>query len=340
MFLVDQPDLNWANPEVREAMFDTLRFWLGRGVDGFRMDVVHGLGKELDRDDPEELRMLSHTPLNDVAVTHEYLRAIRGVLEEFEGERVAIGEVYLLDPARVATYYGNGDELHLSFNFQSLFTRWRANAWFETIRDSEAALNPVAAWPTWVLSNHDNARVATRLGGQARVRAAMTLLLTLRGTAFLYAGEELGLEDAVVTPEEAVDPGGRDGCRAPIPWTADADRGWPCGAWLPFAAGSSVSNVETQTNTALSMLNFTQRLLALRRSSGALRHGGLSNLHLDGDVLVFDRGIEGERVRVMVNFSASSAYVDVKGISLLFSTVTSPTPGELAANEAAIFRCD
>ncbi|HEY1222821.1 MAG TPA: alpha-amylase family glycosyl hydrolase [Acidimicrobiales bacterium] len=338
LFLADQPDLNWSNPQVREAMAATLRFWLDRGVDGFRMDVVHALGKDLEQDDSEGLRMMSHTPLNDVEVTHEYLREIRRVLDEYGGERVSIGEVFLLDPARVATYYGDGDELHLSFNFKSLFTPWRANAWLDTVGATEVALTPVRAWPTWVLSNHDNARVATRLGGQERVRAAMTLLLTLRGTAFLYAGEELGLEDAVVAPEQVVDPGGRDGCRAPIPWNAEQDHGWPAGAWLPFVSEPSKFSVQFQEEASDSTLQFTRRLLALRRASRALRRGETRNLRADGDVLVFERVADDEVVRIVVNFAAARAPLDVRGTTLLFSSHDQPTPGELAANEAAIFK--
>jgi len=338
LFLADQPDLNWSNAQVRDAMSETLRFWLDRGVDGFRMDVVHALGKEVERDDPDELRLLSHTPLNDVEVTHEYLRVIRRVLGEYEGDRVSIGEVYLLDPQRVATYYGHGDELHLSFNFQSLFTAWRASSWLDAIGEIEAALGPMSGWPTWVLSNHDNARVATRLGDQARVRAAMTLLLTLRGTAFLYAGEELGLEDAIVPPEQTVDPGGRDGCRSPIPWTRDADHGWPGGAWLPFVADASVFSVESQEHDVGSTLHFTRRLLALRRRSAALRRGEIMHAHVSGDVLSFDRVVEDEVVRVMVNFASSGVAIGANGLTPLFSSAELATPGELAGNEAAIFR--
>jgi alpha-glucosidase len=338
MFLAEQPDLNWSNPEVRDAMGETLRFWLDRGVDGFRMDVVHALGKDVDLNDREELRLLGHTPLNDVAVTHDYLREIRHVLDEYEGERVSVGEVYLLDASRVATYYGDGDELHLSFNFTSLFTAWRASAWLGTICEIESALQPGAAWPTWVLSNHDHARVATRLGGQERVRAAMTLLLTLRGTAFLFAGEELGLEDAFIEPEQVVDPGGRDGCRAPIPWTIGDDHGWPGGTWLPFADDPSKFSVQYQEELTGSMLHLTKQLLSLRRASTALRRGELVNVHADGEVLVFDRVGEDEVVRVMVNFSASKVAIDSSDLALVFSSSTQPRPGELAANEASIFR--
>ena len=336
MFLPSQPDLNWANPAVRDAMAATLRFWLDMGVDGFRMDVVHALGKDVTRDDPEELRMLGHTPLNDVAVTHEYLREIRRVLEEYSGDRVAVGEVYLLDPSRVATYFGRGDELHLSFNFQSIFTPWRASAWLETIRNAENALNPAGAWPTWVMSNHDNPRVASRLGGQDRVRAALVLLLTLRGTAFIYAGEELGLEDAHVAPDRAVDPGGRDGCRAPIPWSMGDHHGWEENAWLPFGDRASEFSVEAQERDATSTLHVARRLLALRRVSAPLRLGALSNLHVEGDVLIFDRVWEDDVVRVMVNFAKSPSPIDVSSGTPLFTTEELTDRTQLGANAALI----
>ena len=334
-FLPSQPDLDWSNVAVREAMHDTMRFWLDRGVDGLRMDVVHLLGKELDRDDPEELRALGHVPLNDVAVTHDYVRGVRVVLEEYE-ERVSIGEVYLLDPVRVASYYGDGDELHLSFNFAPLYTPWRAEPWAEVIRRTMDSLEPRGAWPTWVLSNHDNARIATRLGGDgAAVRAALVLLLTLRGTPFLFAGEELGLEDALIPPARVVDPGGRDGCRAPIPWTASPDHGWPSDPWLPFVERASAMSVDAQMLDEGSMLHFTRSVLALRRDRPALLGGELEGLHVEGEVLVFDRVAGGERLRVMVNFAADGGAVIADG-PVLLSSRTGHRPGRLDAREAVI----
>lgn len=303
-FLPSQPDLNWENVRVRGAMHQTLRFWLDRGVDGIRMDVVHLLGKELTVDDAEELRMLSHVPLNDVASTHGYLREIRAVLDDYDGDRVSIGEVYLLDPDRVADYYGDGDELHLSFNFAPLHIGWRADAWRDVIVRTQAALEPRDAWPTWVLSNHDTPRIATRLhGDEQRVRSAMVLLLSLRGTPFLFAGEELGLEDAVIPEARVVDPGGRDGCRAPIPWTIALDHGWPGVPWLPFAEYAGRRSVEAQRDDGDSMLSLTRRVIELRRTRTALRHGTMENVQSDGRVLSFDRMVSGERLRVTVNFS-------------------------------------
>lgn len=301
-FLEGQPDLNWDEPAVRHAMHDVLRFWLERGVDGFRMDVVHLIGKELDRNDDPELAGLTHVILNDVPVVHEYLREIRSVLDEFD-DRVSVGEVALFDPQQVATYYGSGDELHLSFNFKSLMTPWRAQSWSDLITETESTHQWVGAWPTWVLSNHDNPRVATRLGeNERRVRAAMVLLLTLRGTPFLYAGEELGLPDAFIPPDRVVDPGGRDGCRAPIPWDDSPHHGWTEHPWLPFIESASKWSVATQQSQDDSMWWFTKSLLSIRHAHGALRHGQISNLRVDGNLLSFERMSAEETIGVAVNF--------------------------------------
>ncbi len=159
-------------------------------------------------DDPEDLAGLSHVPLNDRPETHELLRGLRRVLDAYPGDRVSIGEVYLLDTARVAEYLGHDDELHLAFNFPPLLAPWDAGKWRRQLEIAAAEHDPRGAWPTWVLSNHDNRRHRTRYGSEARARAAAVLLLTLRGTPFLYAGEELGLEDGVIPPERVVDPGG------------------------------------------------------------------------------------------------------------------------------------
>jgi alpha-glucosidase len=200
------------------------------------MDVIHCIGKDPALPDvPAELAEIPACALNDDPRTHAHLRAIRAVLEEYPGDRVMVGEVFLLSTAQVAEYYGRGDELHLAFNFPALFAPWDAAAWREQIERVTDALAPRTAWPTWVFSNHDNARHRTRYGSEASARAAAVLLLTLRGTPFLYSGEELGLEDADVPPERRLDPGGRDGCRAPIPWTASGWHGWASGRpWLPW----------------------------------------------------------------------------------------------------------
>ncbi len=206
LFLPEQPDLDWGNPAVVEAMQGVMRFWLDRGVDGFRIDVVHGLGKDPElADDPDDVVGVAHCMLNDRPETHPHLRDLRKLLDSYPGDRMMVGEVYLLDTAQVVPYYGDDDELHLSFNFPPLLTPWDAEQWRLQIENTSSLLDPVGAWPTWVLSNHDNPRHRTRYGGsEARARAAAVLLLGLRGTPFLYAGEELGLLDAEIGPDDVV----------------------------------------------------------------------------------------------------------------------------------------
>ncbi|HLF40744.1 MAG TPA: alpha-amylase family glycosyl hydrolase, partial [Acidimicrobiia bacterium] len=245
LFLPEQPDLNWANPEVVAAQHGVLRFWLDRGIDGFRADVVHLIGKDETLPDlPPELAELHLAGIHDDPRTHGLLRGIRGVLDSYGGERVMVGEVNLGSPELIAPYYGDGDELHLVFNFALLRAPWDATAWAAVVEAAERALADRGAWPVWVLSNHDEVRHRTRYGGsERRARVAALVLLTLRGTPFLYAGEELGLEDAVLRPDQRVDPGGRDGCRAPVPWSPEPGHGWPATPWLPFPPESARRNV-------------------------------------------------------------------------------------------------
>jgi alpha-glucosidase len=304
-FLPQQPDLNWDEPEVVAAMHDVLRFWMDRGVDGFRADVVHLIGKDpalpdLAAIDPAA-RHLMVVGKHDFHGTHELLRGIRGVLEEYP-ERMMVGEVNLSETALIAPYLGEDDELHLAFDFESLFVPWEAGAWRERIAHVEEIMGE--RWPTWVFSNHDQPRIRTRLGGsEARARAALVMVLTLRGTPFLYAGEELGLEDAVVPPDRVVDPGGRDGCRAPIPWTADDRHGWPAEPWLPWPPDPAARSVGAQRAEPSSFLHLAHAVLTARRASTALRNGGLRLL--DGapeGVLAYERATNDEHRRVWVNF--------------------------------------
>jgi len=316
LFLPEQPDLNWDHPEVVSAMHDTLRFWLDRGVDGFRMDVVHCIGKDPALPDaPEERAGVPYSIQNDHERTHELLRGIRRVLDEYPGERVAVGEVVLFRPERVARYYGRGDQLHLAFNFRALLSRWDAGEWRRQVERAAAAFEPRGAWSTWVLSNHDIPRHRTRLGGgEARARAAAVLLLGLRGTPFLYAGEELGLADAAVPPERAVDPGGRDGCRAPLPWEAAPPHGWP-GAepWLPWPPEPGARSVASQRSDPGSILHLYRRLLAARRGSPALRTGAQELLPAPDGVLAWRRSHEGDARTLAVNFTDAARELDLAG---------------------------
>jgi alpha-glucosidase len=304
-FLPQQPDLNWDEPEVVAAMHDVLRFWMERGVDGFRADVVHLIGKDPALADvPESQLVGGHLDVvgtHDYKGTHPLLRGIRGVLEEYPG-RMIVGEVNLRETSLIAPYLGDDDELHLAFDFESLGVPWDPVAWRARIAHVEAIMGE--RWPTWVFSNHDQSRVRTRLGGsEARARAAALMLLTLRGTPFLYAGEELGLDDADVPPERVVDPGGRDGCRAPIPWTAAAGHGWPAEPWLPWPPEPAERSVEAQRADPDSILHLCRAILALRRESPALRLGTLRLLDdVPEGVLAYERAHGDDRRLVWVNF--------------------------------------
>ena len=315
LFLPEQPDLNWREPAVVEAMHDVVRFWLDRGVDGFRIDVIHTIGKAADLpDDPPELLPIPHSALNDDPSTHGLIRDLRTLIDTYDGDRMMVGEVYLLDAALVAKYYDGGRGLHLSFNFPPLYTRWRADKWQEQVRDVQDVIEP-QGWPTWVLSNHDNTRHRSRYGGsEARSRAAAVLLLTLRGTPFMYAGEELGLEDTVIPPERQVDPGGRDGCRAPIPWSGGPTFGWPSAdPWLPWPPDADTRNAEALRRDEGSILHLYRRLLEARHRTAALSVGEQVLLDAPDGVLAWRRTHGNDQRVVLVNFTDGALDVGVAG---------------------------
>ncbi|HUR79099.1 MAG TPA: alpha-amylase family glycosyl hydrolase [Acidimicrobiales bacterium] len=344
-FLPEQPDLNWANPEVVDAMLDTLRFWLDLGIDGFRMDVIHLIGKDPALPSiPDELTGRDRLNFHDWPATHAHLRAIRGVLDSYPGDRVSVGEVYLMSTALVAKYYGDNDELHLSFNFPSLWARWEAAEWRKQI-DRVVTHLPADAWPTWVLSNHDVPRHRTRYGGdEARARAAAVLLLTLRGTPFLFAGEELGLENATIPPDRVVDPGGRDGCRAPIPWTDGPSHGWATeDPWLPWPDHAEVRNAASERTDTASMLHLYRRLLTARRASPALSTGEFAWLPSPDGVLVYERRSGEDRRVVAVNFTDTLVVVALPDDAWIVEVSSgrrsgAAFDGDLGAREAVVLK--
>ena len=305
-FLPEQPDLNWGNPEVVRAMHDVVRFWLDRGIDGFRVDVVHGIGKDPALPDDVEHRGVPHCALNEQPSTHEHLRALRKLVDAYPGDRMMVGEVFQLFSTSHERYFGADDELHLVFELPAcVATPWDAAAWRDRIADVAARLDPIGAWPTWVLSNHDTPRHRSRFGSEARARAAAVLLLTLRGTPFLYAGEELGLDDAAIPRERRVDPGGRDGCRAPVPWDASPTHGWATAdAWLPWPPDAAERSAERLRDDPASILHLYRRVLALRRTLPALRTGSLTLLDAPDGVVAFERRSESHRCTVAVNFTS------------------------------------
>ena len=330
-FLSCQPDLNWRNPEVETAMFDVLRFWMDRGVDGFRLDAYWMVSKdERFRDNPEDpdwregmIPYLRRKPVysGDRPEAIEIARRMRELADGYLGDRVLIGETYL-PINRLMAYYGeHGDGLHLPFNFKLIQAAWNARELDETIRRYDAALPP-GAQPNWVLGNHDNPRLASRIGGARAARAAAVLLLTLRGTPTLYYGEELGLTDIEVPPGREQDPRaftepgfGRDGERAPMPWSAEPGAGFSVAEpWLPLPADWPADNVEAQARDPDSMLGLYRRLLALRRAEPALHAGRFFPLGVQGDVIGYLReGDDARRFQVAVNISSQPGRFELHG---------------------------
>ena len=319
-FLKEQPDLNWHNPEVRKAIYDALRFWLNRGVDGFRMDVLWLLIKDdqfrNNLPNPEWTAGASTfwsvlpTYTADQPGTHEIVKEMRGVLDEYP-QRVLIGEIYLPLPELVGYYGGHLDGANLPFNFHLIQTEWNADKIAALIHEYEHVL-PAGAWPNWVMGNHDQPRVASRIGtGQARV-AAM-LLLTLRGTPTMYYGEEIGMSNGRIAPEQVQDPAeknqpgigmGRDPERTPMLWDRSANAGFTTGTpWLPVNTDFGSSNVATESANPQSMLALYRKLLQLRRKHPALHAGEVHEVRSKRGVLSYVRSFEGKRFQVLLNFT-------------------------------------
>jgi len=319
-FLPQQPDLNWRNPQVRAAMCDVLRFWLDRGVDGFRVDVIWHLMKDPQfRDNPPNpgwhpglpgIDRLLQIHSADHPDVHDVVAQLRGVIEEYPRDRVLIGEIYL-PVERLVAYYGEELEgAHLPFNFQLIFAAWNAAEIARIVIDYEAEL-PAGGWPNWVLSNHDQKRIATRVG-VAGARVAAMLLLTLRGTPTMYYGSEIGLKDVPIPPELVQDPReknepglglGRDPARTPMPWDGSANAGFTTGRpWLPLNRDWRRRNVAALAADPRSILTLYRRLIALRRRRAALQVGDYVHAHVEGDLYAYERRRGGERLFVGLNF--------------------------------------
>ncbi|RCG26384.1 DUF3459 domain-containing protein [Streptomyces diacarni] len=313
LFAPEQPDFNWENPAVHDEFRSVLRFWLDKGVDGFRIDVAHGLVKAAglpDMGSSGQLRLLgtAELPFFDQDGVHEIYRSWRTVLDEYPGERVGVAEAWTPTAERTALYVRE-DELHQAFNFHYLGTGWDAEALRTVIDASLTSLGAVGAPATWVLSNHDVVRHRTRLGGgHARARAASLLMLALPGSAYVYQGEELGLPEVRELPDAArQDPsffrangqdGLRDGCRVPLPWdeeenaAAGSSYGFGSGgSWLPQPAGWGALSVAAQTGDPDSTLELYRTALRLRRERPELGDGHpLEWLPAPEGVLAFRRG--------------------------------------------------
>ncbi|HEV8535981.1 MAG TPA: alpha-amylase family glycosyl hydrolase [Candidatus Limnocylindria bacterium] len=304
-FLPEQPDLNWWNEEVRAAIDDVLRFWLDRGVDGFRVDVAHGLVRDRALRDNPRMQLFGRPRRRnwDLDEVHEIHRRWRGILDSYEGDRMAVGEVGVRDLARLVRYHGQDDELQLAFNFRFLDQpSWSAEAFRAEVERWERLL-PATAWPDYTLSNHDRHRAASRFG-LGRPGVAATMLLTLRGTPFLYYGEEIGMVDGTIPAERVVDVDGRDPERTPMQWDASPNAGFSSAEpWLPVAAGHEKRNVAAQRDDPDSLFSLYRRLIGTRKGSRALRRGSYRTVPSPRGVFAYVREADGERVFVALNFT-------------------------------------
>jgi alpha-glucosidase len=359
-FLKEQPDLNWRNPDVRAAIYSVMRFWLDIGVDGFRIDVLWHLMKDA---------AFRHNPINpgyapgqpdinrflqlysaDQPEIGDVVSAMRQVVEAYS-DRVLIGEIYL-PLKRLVAYYGDRlAGVHLPFNFQLLFTAWKASSVALLIEEYERAL-PAGAWPNWVLGNHDQKRVATRIGSR-QARVAAMLLLTLRGTPTLYYGDEIGMLDVPISSEAAQDPWekrepglrlGRDPQRTPMQWDSSRSAGFTNNVpWLPVGQTYSDSNVAGERQDPGSILNLYHRLIVLRRRTPALTRGSYRAGPAGQNVLSYERLEAGQRALMVLNFDAERKEVELPswaaGECILLSTSDMP-PKPLAVATVLILQPD
>jgi alpha-glucosidase len=341
-FLAQQPDLNWRNSEVRRAMYDVMRFWLGKGVDGFRVDVIWHLIKDAEfRDNPSNPNFRAGRPPHEKILTrystdqpevHDVVAEMRRVIDEFDS-RVLIGEIYL-PVQRLVAYYGkNLAGAQMPFNFALLSAPWNARSIEKIIRDYEAAL-PAGAWPNWVLGNHDRPRVASRIG-EPQARVAVMLLLTLRGTPTLYYGDEIGMHQVAIAPDQVRDPFeknvpgigvGRDGCRTPMQWNATPYAGFSTSQpWLPLADDFQRQNVANLDADARSVLSLCRALIRLRKKRPELVSGDYVPIAAEGDLLLFHRESDGKAVVIALNLGAAPVSIasEVVGLDgeILLSTM-------------------
>jgi alpha-glucosidase len=314
LFLPEQPDLNWMEAEVRDVFDEILRFWFDRGIAGFRIDVVH----ELVKDPPSRPNR---------AEIHEVLRRWRSLAGGYEPQRLLVGETWVMELEELARFYGRDDELHLAFNFPFMFAGLEAAALADVVERTEGLL-PRDALPAWALSNHDVVRFPTRICDEddAKVRSALLALLTLRGTSFLYYGDELGMRQVEIPPDRVLDMHGRDGARTPMPW---GDLEWR-DPWLPL--GSNVATVAEQRENPGSVLSFCREAIALRRARKDLVSGGYAEVASPSGIWAWRRG---GATGVVLNLTGSEATVPLEG-EVLLSTKGRSDPSRLEPWEGVV----
>jgi alpha-glucosidase len=338
-FLKEQPDLNWRNPEVQETMFGVVRFWLERGVDGFRVDVAHYIMKDpLLRDNPPNTsaKPSIHKPLgaydtqfhvNDKGHpdVHVIYRKFRELLDSYSiGQpRFSVGEIHIFDWKVWASYYGEHlDELHMPFNFALLGVKWQASAVRDVVNSLESVLPP-GAWPNYVMGNHDEPRLASRIGLDGARLAAM-LLLTLRGTPTIYYGDEIGMTNVPISAGQQQDPWGirvpglgRDPCRSPMQWDSRPNAGFSSPEtthlWLPLAKNYPQVNIQNQLRAPDSILSLYRQLLSYRKAHPALQYGSYRSIDVGGEsCFAYLREANGfPQILILLNFSPQEINVNV-----------------------------
>lgn len=345
-FLKEQPDLNWRNPHVQKAMMEVMRFWLDRGVDGFRVDVMwHMIKDEQLRDNPVnysyEAHMATYEQLLPVYSTdqpevHDIVHRMRGVLDSYH-EKMMIGEIYL-PIHKLVSYYGIDNKgVHLPFNFTLISLPWEAQKIATAIDEYEGAL-PVNSWPNWVLGNHDQPRITSRVGIQ-QSKVAAVLLLTLRGTPTIYYGEELGMRDVPIPFDEVKDPQGlnmpdknlsRDPFRTPMQWDDSDNSGFSTATpWLRVALDNKRVNIKNQKTDPYSHLWLYKKLISLRQSQPSLMSGHYKPLYADHQAFAYMRHLPGEKSFVIVlNLSHRPCYLDLECVNAGTIVVSTSAEGE------------
>ena len=368
-FVSQQPELNYRNPEVLAAMLDSMRFWLDKGVDGFRVDVIwmmikdeqlrdEALNPDWDGFNPYD--RIQHNYTHNQPEVHDLIREMRKVLDAYD-ERMMVGEIYLPNDSLMKYYGQDLDECHLPFNFQLILAPWKASVVRKLVDDYEAVL-PAGGWPNWVLGNHDQHRLATRVG-PAQARVANMLLLTLRGTPTCYYGDEIGMENVAIPPHMIQDPPavkqpelahivGRDPERTPMQWDDSPNAGFaPEGVqtWLPVAPDYKTRNVAAQDADPASMLNYFRALTALRQSEPALITGSYRSVDAGmEDVFAYVREGDGTAFLIVLDLGGQAHALDLSAVApraeLVLSTTQQPAGSRdlahlaLAANEGLILR--
>ncbi len=336
-FLPEQPDLNWRNEELRKAVYNELKYWLDRGIDGFRLDVVNYYIKDdqfrnnpwFVGPQPRPYDWQRHIYDRDRPEMHPLLREMRRFVDQWD-ERMLVGEIYtqIGEPDLAASYLGNGtDELHTAFDFTVIYKKWNA-ATFNRCVENWINQMPPAGWPTNVLSNHDQSRTVSRIKSDSdtfkRARVAAALLLTLKGTPFVYYGEEIGMKDGRIKKSELMDPvgkrywpfhPGRDRARTPMQWSDHLNAGFTLGKpWLPVNDDYLQVNVSRQLRDSDSLLNFYRKLISLRKKKRSLQMGEwIPVMRGERDILAYYRIVSGEKTLIFLNFNGKTRKIQFDG---------------------------